>query len=148
VPPPHAIDDQAGFYQLGFRVPGLVIGPTVRAGHVESTQYDHTSVAATLRTRFGIASLSPRMDAAADVSACIDPRRIGNPAPPPTDLPKVTLRLREALRFSGVHSQPQIMALIQRGLIPRELVDQRSDTERTLSWLQAGQQLGALQLLD
>jgi phospholipase C len=146
VSPPHVVDDQPGFYQLGFRVPGLVIGPTVRAGHVERTQYDHTSVAATLRTRFGIASLSPRMDAAADVSACIDPRRIGNPAPPPTDLPKVSLRLRDALRFSGVHSQPELLTLIQSGAIPAHLVDQRSDAERTLSWLRAGEQLGALRL--
>lgn len=148
VAPPHAADDQAGFYQMGFRVPGLVIGPTVRTGHVESTQYDHTSVAATLRTRFGIASLSPRMDAAADVSACIDPMRIGNPAPPPTDLPKVPVRLRDALRFSGVHSQPGIVALIQKGVIPRSMVDPRSDAERTLSWLRAGEQLGALRLED
>lgn len=148
VAPPHAIDDQPGFYQLGFRVPGLVIGPTVRAGHVESTQYDHTSVGATLRTRFGIASLSPRMDAAADVSACIDPLRIGNPAPPPLDLPKVPVRLRDALRFSGVHSQPELLAMIQRGAIPHKLVDPRSDLERTLSWLHAGQELGALQLLE
>ena len=148
VSPPHAIDDQPGFYQFGFRVPSLVIGPTVRTGHVESTQYDHTSVAATLRTRFGIASLSPRMDAAVDVSACIDPTRLANPAPPPTDLPKVTLRLKDALRFSGVHSQPQLLSMIRSGAIPPHLVDQRSDAERTLSWLRAGEQLGALTLLD
>ncbi len=146
VAPPKTPDDQPDFDQLGFRVPSLIIGPTVRSGHVESTQYDHTSVAATLRTRYGIASLSRRMDAASDISACIDPLKVDNPDPPPTDLPKVTLRLQDALRFSGVHSQPEMSLLLRRGAI--RPVDQRSDTERTLSWLRAGEQLGALTLLD
>src|ERR1700733_11186172 len=84
VSPPKASDSQPGFDQFGFRVCSVVVGATVRAGYVNSTQYDHTSVAATLRTRFGITSLSQRMDAAADLSACLDPLKIGNPAPPPT----------------------------------------------------------------
>ena len=69
------------FRQIGFRVPAVVVGPQVRAGAVVSTPYDHVSILATLATRFGIASLGPRMDAAADLSACIDPDRASVMAP-------------------------------------------------------------------
>jgi phospholipase C len=37
VPPPTAPDELADFQQLGFRVPTLLIGGTVRSAHVEST---------------------------------------------------------------------------------------------------------------
>ncbi|MFO0578162.1 MAG: alkaline phosphatase family protein [Polyangia bacterium] len=148
VPPPTAQDELADFQQLGFRVPTLLIGGTVRSAHVESTRFDHTSVGATLMTRHGIASLSKRMTAARDLSPCIDPLRIKNPAPPPTDLPKVPVRLREALRFSGKNSQPGLDHALRQGRVPMHLVDRRSDTERTLSWLQAGQALGAIDLSD
>ena len=73
VPPPTVPDPNPDFRQIGFRVPAVVVGPQVRAGAVVSTPYDHVSILATLATRFGIASLGPRMDAAADLSACLDP---------------------------------------------------------------------------
>ena len=71
---------------------------------------------------------------------------IGKPNPPPMDLPKVMLRWSDALRFSGVHSQPALQELIDKGTIPPQFVDQRSIAERTISWLRAGQQLGALHI--
>ena len=61
VPPPTTVDLRPDFRQLGFRVPALAIGPTVRAGAVVSTPLEHVSLAATLRDRFGIETLSPRM---------------------------------------------------------------------------------------
>ena len=82
VPPPKAVDDRAAFQQLGFRVPSLVIGPTVYAGRTCHTTFDHTSVLATLRTRHGIADLSKRMAAASDLSSCIDPAKVARPAAP------------------------------------------------------------------
>ena len=54
VPPPRTVDLRPDFRQLGFRVPALAIGPTVREGAVVSTPLEHVSVAATLRARFGI----------------------------------------------------------------------------------------------
>lgn len=148
VPPPTVADDEADFRQLGFRVPTLVLGGKVRASFVDSTVYNHASVAATVQQRFGTARLSARTDASAVLTACLDPARHRTPAPPPTDLPKVPLRLTEALRFSGVHSQPEMVALQQRGVIPQQLVDPRTDRERTLSWLRHGVELGAIELLD
>ncbi len=56
--------------------------------------------------------------------------------------------LRDALRFSGVNSQPELDHMVQRGQIPRHLLDQRSDAERTLSWLRVGQALGAVELIE
>jgi phospholipase C len=73
VPPPQTADPLPEFRQLGFRVPAIVAGPLVRRGAVVSTPFEHVSIAATLRTRFGIASLGPRMDAAPDLSSCLEP---------------------------------------------------------------------------
>ncbi len=66
VPPAiHVPPDQPGGYdRLGFRVPCLVASPYSRPGHVSSVVYDHTSILATLESRFGLAPLT-RRDAAA-----------------------------------------------------------------------------------
>ncbi|HEX5061097.1 MAG TPA: alkaline phosphatase family protein, partial [Kofleriaceae bacterium] len=88
VPPPSAVDDNAEFQQLGFRVPALVLGPTVRRGCAIDTVFDHSSVIATATKRWGLAPMTMRSQAANDLSPCIDPLRIGNPLPPPV-LPSV-----------------------------------------------------------
>ncbi len=150
VAPPRLLDDNPDFAQVGFRVPTLLIGPTVRKGFVDSTQYDHTSVGATLRTRFGIANTSKRMEAAADISAAIDPRLAKYPSPPPTDLPRLSLRVSDFAPQLGFDSQPELTAAIRS--LPPQLVfpmqDSRSHLERTLSWLRYGQSLGAIEILD
>jgi phospholipase C len=79
VAPPQTDDPDAEFRQLGFRVPAIVVGPTVWRGRVVSTPFEHVSIAATLKTRFGIASLGRRMDAANDLSSCLDRRRSRDP---------------------------------------------------------------------
>ena len=74
VAPPKAPDAHAdqGFDQLGFRVPGLVIGPWVKKGHVSHTVYDHTSILAFIENLFGVDPMSER-DAAADpMRDCFD----------------------------------------------------------------------------
>jgi phospholipase C len=145
VAPPRTEDPDPDFRQLGFRVPAIVAGPTVRQGFLNSVQLEHCSVAATLRTRNGIASLGPRMDAAADLSSCIDPWRVGKPAPPPMDLPKVTVNIGMLLQSGmGVSSQPELERLAAARALP--LHDTRPVRERTLAWLQAGEALGALRL--
>jgi phospholipase C len=75
VPPPQVVDDDPRFTQLGFRVPTLISGPMVKAGQVISTPFEHVSIAATLRSRFGLRSLNQRDEAANDLSICIDPAR-------------------------------------------------------------------------
>jgi len=74
VPPPKAPDAHAdqGFDQLGFRVPGLVIGPWAKKGHVSHTVYDHTSMLAFIEHLFQVDPMSER-DAAADpMRDCFD----------------------------------------------------------------------------
>ena len=94
VSPPKAADDTMarfgveGFDQLGFRVPTLAIGPYAKQGHVSSVQYDHTSALKQLSNHFGFDTLTARMDAANDLSDCIDQDRLAagdwaRPAPIP-----------------------------------------------------------------
>jgi len=148
VPPPTVADDRPEFRQLGFRVPSLVIGPTVRTGRVCHTTYDHTSVLATLRTRYGIANLTTRMAAASDLGDCIDPTKIGMPAPPPTGLPKVPVRLSTALRLSGQTSQPELAELAESAALRPHILDPRPVEARIREFLAQAEELGAVEILD
>ena len=53
------------FDQLGVRVPALIISPYTQKGVIDHTQYDHTSMLATVERLFGMKSLTNR-DAAAN----------------------------------------------------------------------------------
>lgn len=55
------------FDRLGVRVPTLVISPHVARGVIDHTEYDHTSVLATVARLFGFGALTARDAAAADV---------------------------------------------------------------------------------
>ncbi len=146
VPPPVAVDDDPDFARQGFRVPAIVIGPTVKKGYVCKTQLEHSSVAATLRTRFGIASLSKRMDAASDISDCIDPAKVKAPAKPPAGMPMVAMSMNTALYDGvGVHSSPLLERLVAEGTSPA--VDRRPHQERIGSWLEHAVRLGAVRIL-
>ncbi|HTB57924.1 MAG TPA: alkaline phosphatase family protein [Polyangia bacterium] len=148
VPPPTVPDSDPDFRQIGFRVPAVVVGPQVRAGAVVSTPYDHVSVLATLATRFGIAGLGPRMDAASDLSACIDPDRSSVMAPtaslPPTvEIPASVIR-SAPFRLT---SQPELEALARAGGVPAHHVDPRGPTERLQAWLRHAQALEAVRIV-
>jgi phospholipase C len=56
----------------GSRVPTLVISPYARKGYVDHTVYDTTSILAFIEHRFGVAPLSARDSAAADLTAAFD----------------------------------------------------------------------------
>jgi phospholipase C len=148
VPPPTTVDDHPGFEQLGFRVPTLAIGPTVRTG-VCPARLEHVSVPATLGVRFGIASLNRRMQMTSDLSPVIDPRRVGRPQPPPTDLPKVQVP-RAALRPppEPVTSQPKLVEMMRTGQIPARHMDPRPQDERVGAWLEQAVRLGAVEIID
>ncbi len=148
VPPPTLPDSDPDFRQIGFRVPALVVGPQVRPGAVVSTPDDHVSVLATLATRFGIASLGPRMDAAADLSACLDPDRVSAMAPvailPPTiEIPASLIR---SAPFRPT-SQPEMEALARAGGLPAHHVDPRGPGERLQAWLRHAQALEAVRVV-
>ncbi len=53
------------FDQLGVRVPALVISPLIKRGVIDHTEYDHTSLLATVQRLFGIKAMT-RRDAAAN----------------------------------------------------------------------------------
>ncbi len=74
VPPPTAPDDFAdlGFDQLGFRVPGLAIGPWVKPGHVSHVVYDHTSALGFIERLFDVGHLSLRSSSADPMLDCFD----------------------------------------------------------------------------
>lgn len=54
------------FDRLGLRVPALIASPWVKRGIVDSTQYQHTSVLATLKKIFGLKNFLTKRDASAN----------------------------------------------------------------------------------
>ncbi len=96
VPPPTTTDDTLakfqidGFQQMGFRVPTMVIGPYVKKGYVSSVTYDHTSALKHLQNEFGLEPLNVRMDAANDLTDCLDLERMAaGDWEPPAEIPLV-----------------------------------------------------------
>jgi phospholipase C len=150
VPPPTTADANADFRQLGFRVPTIVAGPMVHAGRVVSTPLEHVSVASTLATRFGIRSLNARMDAAADLSSCVDPALAGVVPASTSAALLPTVDLAGALARGGaLHhtSQPEMHRLARRGGVPLEHLDMRAPHERLASWLRHAQELEAVRVV-
>jgi len=113
-----------------------------------STTYEHVSVLSTLATRFGIKTLGPRMDAALDLSACIDPQLVGAAVsdfvlPPAVHLPASVMR--EAHRRPT--SQPELTALAAAGGVPAHHVDRREPDVRVRAWLRWAQELEAVRVV-
>ncbi len=146
VPPPPADDADDDFKQLGFRVPAFVIGAMVKKGYVCKTTLEHSSVAATAKTRWDIKSLSKRMDGAKDVTDCIDPAKVKAPAAPPLGMPVVAMTMQAAL-YDGVgpSSQPMLEKMMVEGTAQR--IDTRTDQERIGAWLDRAVQLGAVRIV-
>ena len=141
VPPPKTVDSRPEFRQLGFRVPTLVIGPSVKRGAVVSSTLEHVSIAATLRTRFGIESLGERMDATGDLSPCIDPDLAGLPPGPMGKLPQLDLDRRRVVEASSrFTSQPGLEHALRNGHVPAHAIDPRSVEERLHSLLRHAQE--------
>jgi phospholipase C len=84
----HTPQQSFDFTRLGVRVPAIIVSPLVLKNGIDHTLYDHTSILATLRARFGLKSLTKRDAAAApfshvfQTSARADtPPTLPNPAP-------------------------------------------------------------------
>lgn len=94
VRPPTTVDDFAstGFDQMGFRVPTLIAGPYVKAGHVSSVTMDHCSVLKHIETHFGLAPLNQRVSAANDLSDVLDLAALAAGTPrAPVDIPAIVI---------------------------------------------------------
>jgi phospholipase C len=122
VPPPETADDLPEFRQLGFRVPSLLIGPQVKRGALIETQFDHSSVIATVCKKFEIEPLTARVAAANDLSSGIDPGFVKNPQPP-IQLPALALEMQGSGVVPGRNFGGQI-ELAQ--LAERQGIDWRS----------------------
>jgi phospholipase C len=146
VVPPLTTDLRGEFRQLGFRVPTIAIGPTVRQSAVVSTPLEHVSVAATLRARFGIETLSARMDATLDISDCIDPALIATPSPRPRLEPVLLTHNQVAALPFQSSSQPEMEQALADRRFPDGAVDPRSNDERITSWLRHAQELEAVKI--
>ncbi len=126
VAPPTTIDQRGEFRQLGFRVPGLIIGPHIRSGCINNNLFEHCSILSTAQRRFGLESLNDRIDSSADFSTAINPDFIDNPQAP-INLPEIEIdeeRLIEKLL--PVDTQPELKLIADSGGIPAEL-DQRAE---------------------
>jgi phospholipase C len=122
VPPPTTVDARSEFRQLGFRVPSLVIGPHVRRGCANNTQFEHSSIAATIAAKWGLEPLNDRVAATMDLSSCISAELIGNPRPP-IALPKVDVPSDLIEKLELNNTQPELAAAADSGEIPAELDD-------------------------
>jgi phospholipase C len=155
VPPPVAVDERAEFAHLGVRVPGLVAGGVVRRGAVNSTTFEHVSVASTATRRFGLEPLNARAMAAADLSSCIDPALVGNPQPgpalpmPPPVSKKHLRELDARLRAAGPpRHHREMWDAYERARLPPALDRRAHSLEDTLAWLAVGERLGAVRVID
>lgn len=145
VPPPKTVDERPEHEQLGFRVPAFVIGPTVRRGHVESGVLEHVSVLSTLKTRFGVTALNPRMAVTRDLSSCIDPAFYKNPQPPAPNAPQVVVG--RVPRGIGASSQPELEAMLERGeILDQYVMDRRSPDVRYRAFLAEAERLGSVRI--
>jgi len=85
-------------YELGFRVPLIVISPYAKAGYVSHTQHEFGSILHFAETTFGLGSLNTTDALSDDLSDCFDftraPRPFATfaPGPVPFDPAKVDLR--------------------------------------------------------
>jgi phospholipase C len=59
------------FDRLGVRVPAVIVSPWIRKGTVDSTVYDHTSIAATLTQLFGMKPLTARDKVANNITGLL-----------------------------------------------------------------------------
>lgn len=89
VPPAVAPDVQAATARRGFRVPAVVISPRARRGHVDHTVYDHTSILRAIEWRWGLAPLTPRDNAAANIISSLDFEHAPNLSAPAYSVPQV-----------------------------------------------------------
>jgi phospholipase C len=140
------------FRRLGFRVPALVVGPTVRRGCVIDTVLEHASLASTAITRFDLPPLNARATAAENFSVCIDPRLLNDPRPAPV-LPQLKVsRRRLAARREAWRGRPETHQDLADAFAARgapAALDRRRDADATFHRLMTeARRLGTIDYED
>jgi len=72
VSPPAGPDVKPEYEQRGFRIPAVLVSPYARRGQVAHGTYDHTSILKLVEWRWGLAPLSVRDAAAANLAGALD----------------------------------------------------------------------------
>lgn len=146
VAPPLTSDSREDFQQLGFRVPAIVAGPTVKRGCAVSQVYDHTSIISTATNLFDLTPINTRVQSTPDFRACINPDFIGNAQPAPT-LPPVEISMSEVRSMPEKPRHAELQEAIARLDLPSRY-NRKSESlaiaERVLRY---GHNLGAVKLL-
>ena len=152
---PQSYDANADFRQLGVRVPGIVIGPYVKKGHVSHVQYDHLSVLSTLTDRFDLTTdgegwMNERVKNTPTLGDCIDTGLTGSNSPrPAADIPQLEFSENELMDFaydSFPDGQHELVELIEKGRIPREHDHRAYRAEAMAEFLEIGEALGAFKI--
>jgi phospholipase C len=147
VPPPMTQDERVEFRQLGFRVPSLVAGPTVRRGCAIDTTFEHTSVIATLTRRFGLDNMNDRVAVTHDLSHCIDADLIGKPRPG-IELPALEISLQALRRRPPSRAHSELAAVLDAHPIPRHLDRRDRAWDVTREWLRHAERVGAARIKE
>ena len=105
------------FTRLGIRVPALIASPWVIAGKVDSTQYQHTSVLATLKAIFGLRNFLTLRDKSANSFEGLfyelaQPRNDTPATLPRASLPQITVAASDP-----THPANQLLDRDQRDLV-------------------------------
>jgi phospholipase C len=150
VAPPTSTDEREEFRQLGFRVPGIVVGPTARRGKIVGTKLEHVSILKTITMRFNLPALNQRVSDANDLSSCIDPAYLSSPQPAPV-LPPVTMSKAavHARRPSAVAqaAHEELAATLDRMQLPPSLDRRGRSAEVTDRFLACAARVGAVKLV-
>lgn len=99
-----------GFDQLGFRVPGLLVGPLVKPGHIMKNMVDHASVPKLISEIFGVEQVNDRaanagsFEDAFDIERIDERRREDPPSMKNIEIPHA--KIRHAL--SKPYGQPEL----------------------------------------
>lgn len=105
------------FNRLGIRVPAVIASPWVIAGKIDSTQYQHTSVLATLKAIFGLKNFLTLRDKSANsfeglFNELAQPRNDTPATLPRAPLPQITVAASDP-----THPANQLLDRDQRDLV-------------------------------
>jgi phospholipase C len=105
------------FDRLGLRVPAVIASPWVKAGKIDSTRYQHTSVLATLKKMFNLPAFLTKRDASANAFDQIFQELSAPRTDTPKTLPRATLPKITASLSSALHPLNETLNEDQRDML-------------------------------
>ena len=132
-----------GFDQLGFRVPGLAIGPMTQGGKVFSEPVDHSSLPKLIADIFGQEPINERAKLAGDLGGVLDLGRVERGArTAPRKLPEVPVSMRAMEEgLMGPSRQPELWQFAHKGGLAHEMTVAK-EIARLNGWLRHVERLG------